>query len=243
MTTILTIASGKGGVGKTSLTLNLALLLAKRGKKVLVVDGDTGLANADVQLNLRPEHDLADVLTGQVPVTQAVTPTPHGFSLLAGRSGHAGLANLTGAQLDNLFAQLLSVSHTFDLVLIDAAAGVSPITLSLCARSGKTLLVTTPDPSSFTDAYALIKLLHQGYGIANAQLVANQAGAADGRFIHQRLAIAMEKFLNLPPLPHLATIPHDRLYATAVRQHQLAAVAFPQSPAVEALRLLAQNLA
>jgi flagellar biosynthesis protein FlhG len=239
---ILAVASGKGGVGKTSFTLNLAALLAKQGHRVLVVDGDIGLANADVQLNLQPAHDLADVLARKLPLAEALTPTPHGFHLLAGRAGHQGLANLPLAQLHLFLNDLTPVAQQFTLTLIDAAAGLNPHVLALCSRAGATLLLTTPDPSSLTDAYALVKLLWQQFGTANAHLIVNQATAREAASTHRKIATAMESFLHLPAPKLLGAIPTDRLYATAVKTHQLAAAAFPQCPAVLALQQLIPHL-
>ncbi|MFZ2587116.1 MAG: AAA family ATPase, partial [Alphaproteobacteria bacterium] len=162
------IASGKGGVGKTSFTLNLATQLAKQGKKVLVVDGDTGLANLDVQLNIKPAYDIGHVLAGQATVAQALTPTPQGFTLLAGRAGDAHLANLPLPSLHSLISNVRNAG--FPIVLIDISAGIHTQALAFCAAADTTLLLTTPDPAAFTDAYALLKLLWANHGVANAHL-------------------------------------------------------------------------
>lgn len=236
------VASGKGGVGKTGITLNLATLLAKRGRKVLVFDGDTGLANLDVQLNIKPERDLAHYITGQSALKHIVTPTPLGFSLIAGRSGHQGLVNLPLPKLTTLLNDLRALGDTYDTIFLDVAAGVHPQALMLCAQSTATLLVATPDPSSLTDAYALVKLMWQDNATANAHLIVNQATAADAKHVHTRISTAMQQFLHLPPLPFLGAIPSDRLYATAVKSHQLAAQAFPQAPAVKALAEITHKL-
>lgn len=272
---IYAIASGKGGVGKTSFTLNLAALLARTGQQVLLLDGDTGLANLDVQLNLHPERDLAHVINGEATLAQIATPVPQlssgrgGVTLLPGRAGNAGLTSLTQPQLTGLMGQLRtlatpqppSTQHPntqhpsipasqhpgtphppYTTTLIDVAAGIAPAQLLLCAQADATLLLTTPDPSALTDAYALIKLLHQQHNAANAHLVVNQAAAREAKATHARLSTAAERFLGLPPLPYLGHVPTDRLYATAVKSHQLAALAFPQSPSVQAIAALLPHL-
>ncbi|MCA3244622.1 MAG: AAA family ATPase [Alphaproteobacteria bacterium] len=237
-----TVASGKGGVGKTSLTLNLAAVLAKQGRRVLVVDGDTGLANADVQLNLKPAYDLADALQGQRTLADIITPTPYGFALIAGRSGHPGLASLPLPTLTTWLNDLRALGADYDLILLDAAAGIAPPTLLMAAQSAATLLITTPDPSSLTDAYALVKLLWLQHGVANARLVVNQATAREAAQVHTRLNAAATGFLQLPPLPLVGKIPSCKFFAQAVRNHELAFKAFPRSTAVAALATLAKTL-
>lgn len=238
-----TIASGKGGVGKTSFTVNLATQLDKLGHKVLVIDGDTGLANLDVQLNLQPQTDLSHVLAGTHGLADVITPTPQGFGLIAGRAGHAGLAGLPLPKLTQWLADVrtLATQQNYSHVLIDAAAGVAPQTLAMCAQANHTLLVTTPDPSSLTDAYALIKLLHLQQGVANCSLIVNQASVREAGFVHTKLTQAAQNFLKLPPLPFLASIPSDKNWSQAIRLHQLASTAFPSTASVEAIQSLAKS--
>jgi flagellar biosynthesis protein FlhG len=239
---LITVASGKGGVGKTSLTLNLATQLAKQGQQVLVIDGDTGLANADVQLNLKPDYDLAHALNGQKTLSEITTRTPQGFALIAGRSGHGGLVNLPLPTLTHWLNELRSLGQVYDVILLDAAAGIAPPTLLMCAQSTATLLITTPDPSSLTDAYALLKLLWLQHGVANAKLVVNQATAREAAHVHTRLNAAATGFLQLPPLALVGQIPACKYFAQAVKNHELASVVFPHSAAVEALAKLAKQL-
>lgn len=249
ITPVYAIASGKGGVGKTSLTLNLATVLAKQGHHVLLLDGDTGLANLDVQLNVQPERDLAHVLAGQATLSDILLPIPQltttkgSVTLIPGRAGHAGLTNVTQPQLTTLLNDLHTLAQNYTMTLIDVAAGVAPAQLLMCAQATSTLLVTTPDPSSLTDAYALIKLLWQQHGTSNTRIIVNQASKTEAASVHTRLTTAAEKFLQLPPLPLLGFIPSDRLYATAVKSQQIAAITFPHCPAVEAIEKLALTLA
>jgi flagellar biosynthesis protein FlhG len=195
-----------------------------------------------VQLNLRPKFDLAYALTAQKPLAEIITPTPYHFDLIAGRAGHAGLAGLLLPTLSNWLNELRELGKTYDMVLLDAAAGISPHTLLMCAQSTATLLLTTPDPSSLTDAYALLKLLWQQHTCANAQLIVNQATVREGAVVHKRLSTAATQFLELPPLPLMGSIPSCKYYSQAIKNHQLAFSAFPHSPALQEIRLLAKSL-
>lgn len=235
ITPLYAVASGKGGVGKTSLTITMAALWAKQGKKVLVIDGDTGLANIDVQLNLKPEKDLGHVLTGKATLLETVVKTPLGFEVAPGRSGHGGLANLPMGAVQVLLRQARSLAPDYDVILLDVAAGISATELAFCAGSDAVLVVTTPDPSAYTDAYALVKLLWKEHGLANTRLIVNMASAREGADIHKRLAQAAEHFLGLPDLAYAGHIPPCRQYAQAIKLHQLPVVAFPTSPAVVAV--------
>lgn len=243
MTPLYAVASGKGGVGKTSLTLTMATLWAKQGKKVLVIDGDTGLANIDVQLNLKPERDLGHVLTGKATLLETVLKTPLGFEVAPGRSGHGGLANLPAPVIQGLLRQARALAPDYDVVLLDVAAGISSTELAFCAGSDAVLVVTTPDPSAYTDAYALIKLLWKEHGLANTRLIVNMASAREGADIHKRLEQAAEHFLGLPELAYAGHVPPCRQYAQAVKMHQLPVVAFPASPAVVAVEKVLAGLA
>lgn len=249
---VFAIASGKGGVGKTSLTLNLATLLARQGKAVLLLDADTGLANLDVQLNLQPEKDVAHVLAGQATLANialrvdALNP-PKGtgrVTLLPGRAGHAGLAEAPLPALMDLIAKAktFAAEQSYDCVLMDVAAGVAPAQLVFCAAADATLLVTTPDPAALTDAYALVKLLWQQHGTANARVLVNMASAREAEAVAARLNTATKAFLKLNPMPLLGAIPICRDYAAAVRGHRIAAIASPNAKAVEALEKLAKAL-
>lgn len=235
LTPVYAVASGKGGVGKTSLTLTMAALWAKQGKKVLVVDGDTGLANIDVQLNLKPKRDLGDVIAGSATLMEIILKTPLGFEIAPGRSGHGSMANLPMGAVQGVLRNIRTVAPDYDVVLVDVAAGVSSTELALCAACDAVLVITTPDPSAYTDAYALIKLLWKEHGLAHARVVVNMASAREGADIHKRLEQATGHFLGLPELAYAGHIPPCRQYAQAVKLHQLPVVAFPNSPAVVAV--------
>lgn len=241
-TPIVAFASGKGGVGKTSLCLNVATLLAKQGKKVLVFDGDIGLANIDVQLAMAPEKDLSHVLNGQASLEEIITKSERGFYVIPGRSGLERTPFLTALERRDLLNKLRDVAGAFDLVILDVAAGVDEEVLGFANFADRAILITTPDPSSITDAYAVMKLLKLHHNRTNCELVLNQVGSKqEGDFTYEKLKTAAEKFLGLG-LPLAGIIPYDRQYATAVKMQKIAVNTFPNAEAPQAIEKLAANL-
>jgi len=234
-TPIIAFASGKGGAGKTSLCLNTALLLAQQGRKVLVFDGDYGLANIDVQLGLTPQQDLSDVIEGRCTLEDILTKSDRGFWVLPGRSGAQSTSLINTLQKHDILKQLRNLSGAFDVVLLDVGAGVDDSVLGLTYTADRTVLVVTPDPSSITDAYAVVKLQQARYGNSNCQLLINQAGGqTEGQLTAEKIQKAANNFLQVQ-LPLLGIIPYDRQYAAAVKQQKLLVQAFPNSESAAAL--------
>lgn len=198
---IVAVASGKGGVGKTWFSITLAHALTKMGKRVLLFDGDLGLANVDVQLGLMPKRDLNDVIRGRLGLDKVIQPYEEGgFDIVAGRSGQASLSALPSQRLALLRDQLLEVSSEYDVVITDLGAGVDRTVRMLSATAGTTLLITTDEPTSLTDAYAFIKLGNAAGMSKNVNIVVNMASSiTEGEKTYKTLLKACENFLKLSP--------------------------------------------
>lgn len=198
---IIAVASGKGGVGKTWFSITLAHALAKSGKSVLLFDGDLGLANVDVQLGLMPKRDLNDVIRGRLSIDHVVQRYEDGpFDIIAGRSGQASLSALPSQRLLMLRDGLLDIANKYDVVIIDLGAGVDRTVRMFSAMATKTLLVTTDEPTSLTDAYAFIKLGTAAGMSKNVDIVVNMASSVvEGEKTYKTLLKACENFLRLSP--------------------------------------------
>ena len=197
---ILAVASGKGGVGKTWFSITLAHSLARAGSRVLLFDGDLGLANVDVQLGVTPERDLASVIAGQITLEQAVTKHTAGFDIVAGRSGSGSLATLPASRLLSLRDELGEFGQGYDWVVLDLGAGIERTVRLLAAQSRACLVITTDEPTAITDAYAFIKVSTLERLVDNPQIVINMAAnQRDGERTYQTLLRACREFLKIEP--------------------------------------------
>ena len=241
---LLAVASGKGGVGKTWLSITLSQALSEAGQRTLLFDGDLGLANVDVQLGLMPDHDLAEVLQGRCALAEARSRSEAaGFDVIAGRSGSGGLAGLAPEKLAEVTDSLFRLAADYDRVVVDLAAGVERPVRFLAAQCGLCLVVLTDEPTSMTDAYAFIKLTLARSPQCDLRIVVNQAASeSEGERTYQALAKACESFLQVRP-PLLAIVPRDPKVKAAIRNQAPLLTRFPNSPAAESLRRLAAEVA
>jgi len=229
---LIAVASGKGGVGKTWFAITLAQALARAGQRVLLFDGDLGLANVDVQLGLMPEHDLGTVLAGTVDLPHAVTRHAEGgFDVLAGRSGSGALAALEPALLDRALAGLRNAARGYDVVLLDLGAGVERAVRRMAARADLLLVLATDEPTSLTDAYAVVKLFYTDRPDGEARLVINQAQThAAGERTYAALARACTTFLRRAPAL-AGIIRRDDRVRDAIRRQTPLLTRHPSCPA------------
>jgi flagellar biosynthesis protein FlhG len=245
---ITAITSGKGGVGKTFLSANLAAALSRQGERVLVLDADLGLANLDVVLNLFPKITLHDVFTGRSSVDEAILAGPGGYSVLLAGSGMVEYSRLTPEVRDQLQQVIDEVAPRFDRVLLDTGAGISDVVLYTVSLAQQVLVVATPEPTSLTDAYATIKVLAMTQQRYRPQLVVNQVRkAGEGRAVRQQLQTVIDRYVS-PTLPEPVTIelvgevPIDPSVREAVLKRELLMNRQPKAPAALALNLLASRL-
>ena len=238
------IASGKGGVGKTWLSITLAHALVKIGRRVVLVDGDLGLANVDIQLGLAPEIDLGHVLDQDIALsTAAIRHETTGIDIVAGRSGVGSLASVPINRLMALGAGLARLAGTYDRTIIDLGAGIDRPVRYLAGMAGRALVITNDEPTSLTDAYALIKLLHHAGAGSGIGIAVNMATSkAEGERTYKTLAKACETFLGMVP-PLWGVVRRDRRVRESIRSQSALLSRFPNSEAGEDVIMIAQQLA
>jgi len=239
---VISITSGKGGVGKTNIAANLAYLLAKMRKRTLILDADCGLANIDLILGLTPKYNLSHVLKGEKTLKEAIINGPGGIKILPSSSGIQEMSSLTAAQKLFLQDELNVLPSRPDFMLIDTGAGINENVMYFNMVAGETIVVVTPEPTSLTDAYALIKVLYQRHAKKRFRLLVNMVKTEqEAKEVFLRMAQATNHFLNLA-IEHLGYVFHDENIAQAVKQQTLLAELYPTSISVNCLRKVAEKL-
>ena len=240
---IIAIASGKGGVGKTWFAITLANLLARSGRRVVLFDGDIGLANVDVQLGLTPPKDLSGVFAGKYSLRESITHYEDGnFDVIAGRSGSGSLTDLTNEQLQQLKLDLIDLAQNYDYVLLDLGAGIDKSVRFLSSIAARLIMVVTEEPTSLTDAYAFIKLSSNMPQVPQTQIVVNQAGTQkDGQKTYDSLNRACTTFLKVSP-PCLGIIRRDNKVRDTIRAQQSMIITAPHSTAATDMATIAIKL-
>lgn len=236
------VTSGKGGVGKTNITANLACMLAKMNKKTMILDADAGLANIDVILGLTPKYNLHDVLTGKRSLSEIMVSGPEGIRILPSASGIQEMADLSRGQKLTLLEDLNSIQEDLDFMLIDTAAGIANNVMYFNVAAGEIIVVTSPEPTSLTDAYALIKILYQRYAKKRFRVLINMvSGAAEARKVYRRLSSATDHFLNLN-IEFMGYILHDKKLQDAVRMQKAVVELYPDSQASLCVKKIAEKI-
>lgn len=236
------VTSGKGGVGKTNLSVNLATVAARAGKRVLIIDADLGLANVEIVLGVKPRHHLGDLLDGNLSIEDVLVQGPPGVSLLPAGSGVQALTQLTGEQKMRLVQAMDPVEDLFDLVLIDSGAGIGENVLFFVGAAQEAILVVSPEPTSLVDAYAAVKVLSQQAGVRTFNVIVNPVvDELAARAIFQKLTAVTGKFLEAR-VRHLGYVPRDENLHRAIMAQRPLCEMFPSSPAARAIAAIGDRL-
>ena len=239
---VIAVSGGKGGVGKTNVSLNTAIALAQQGKKVLVLDADLGLANVDVMLGLRVKLNLSHVLSGEYEIDDIIIEGPAGINIIPATSGTQSMVDLTPSEHAGLIRAFSDIKTKFDILIVDTAAGISDMVLSFTRAAQDIMLVVCDEPTSITDCYALMKLLSREHGVFKFKVIANMVRSPrEGQQLFSKLTKVTDRFLDVA-LDLVAVIPFDENIRKSSRKQKAIVEAFPESPAAIAFTNLAKRI-
>lgn len=243
---VITVTSGKGGVGKSNVSVNLAIQMSRLGKRAVILDADFGLANIEVMLGVRPKYNLADMMFRGRDVKDIICAGPEDIGFISGGSGLREMTNLNKDQILSLVRTMYELDHYADVVIIDTGAGISDTVIELVSSSSEVLLVATPEPTSITDAYALLKTLHRHDSFeaerTSIKMIGNRIQSyEEGKELYLKLNTVVNKFLGME-MDYLGAIPYDECLPRAVMQQQPVSLAYPDAPSARALLELAMVL-
>ncbi len=238
---VIAVTSGKGGVGKSNVSLNLAVSLSQAGENVLVMDADMGLANLDILLGLTPKQNLLHVLEGKCSLEDIIISGPAGISIIPASSGVRSMSELNAAQNMGIIQAFSELTRPVDTLIIDTAAGLADSVVSFARAAKEIIVVVCDEPASITDAYAMIKVLNKDFGIQRMHVLANQARSMQqGRELYMKLAKVSDKYLEVA-LDYMGAIPYDEYLKKAVQKQKCVTDVFPRSPASLAFRQMAKK--
>jgi len=243
---VITVTSGKGGVGKSNTSINLALQFKKLGKRVIILDADFGLANIEIMFGTVPKHNLCDLIYQGKDITEVITWGPGEVGFISGGSGIAGLSNLSREYLTYIIQNLARLDAIADVIIIDTGAGISDAVLEFLVASGEIILVTTPEPTSITDSYSLIKALnrHPRFSKENStiKVLANKVSTdEEGMSLFKKLNAVVSRYLDLG-IEFLGSIPQDQQLANAVMQQTPVSLAHPNAKSARAYEAVTARL-
>ena len=230
---VIAVTSGKGGVGKSSTSINLALQFKRLGKKVVILDADFGMANIEVMFGVIPKYNLSDLLFKEKSIRDIVGEGPEGVGFISGGSGIAKMVNLDNDQIRKLVNKMAELEDIADVIIIDTGAGIAPSVMEFLVASPEILLVTTPEPTSITDSYALLKALSMNEdfdkNVTSIKMIANKVSSEmEGRRVYEKLSVVVTKFLNLE-IGFIGTVPHDKDITKAIMKQKPVSIMYPNS--------------
>jgi len=239
---VLAVASGKGGVGKTNVSVNLAVSLAKTGQKVMLMDADLGLANVDIMLGLNTPYNLSHVMDGSKSLSEVIIKGPAGIDIIPAASGLQHMAELTPVEHAGLIQAFSELNNELDVLIVDVAAGIADSVVSFCRAAHEVVVVVCDEPASITDAYALIKVLSREYGIQRFRVVANMAqDPKHGRVLFSKILAVTDRFLDVT-MDYMGAVPFDHALRKAVQQQRAVVELSPQAVVSQAFREMARRI-
>jgi flagellar biosynthesis protein FlhG len=246
MARVITVTSGKGGVGKSNTAINLAIQFRKMGQRVIILDADFGLANIEIMFGAVPKHNLCDLIYQGMNIRDIITWGPMDVGFISGGSGITGMSNLSKENLDYIIQNLAELDETADTIIVDTGAGISDAVLDFLVASGEILLVTTPEPTSITDSYSLIKALgrHPRFSSETSQIkvIANKVtDEREAQALYRKLEAVVARYLHLP-ISYLGMIPQDSQLSKAVMQQTPVSLNNPKARSAIAYEVIAAKL-
>jgi flagellar biosynthesis protein FlhG len=239
---VVAVTSGKGGVGKTNVSVNLAVSLAAQGKSVVLFDADLGLANVDIALGLKPKYDIRHVISGERTLEEILMEGPNGIRVVPASSGVSSMTSLTSQQQAGLIRTFNELTFPVDALIVDTGAGIDRSVLTFTSACQEIVVVICDEPTSITDAYALIKVLNRECGVKRFQLLANMVDDdRQGRQLYDKVSRVADRFLDVH-LGYLGAIPRDDYLRKAVQQQNAVVQAYPRSQSAQALTKLAKAI-
>ena len=243
---VITVTSGKGGVGKSNVAINLAVQFKKMGQRVIILDADFGLANIEVMFGAVPKHNLCDLIYQGKNIREIITWGPMDIGFISGGSGIAGMSNLSKDYLTYIIKNLSELDEMADIIIVDTGAGISDAVLEFLVASGEILLVTTPEPTSITDSYSLVKALnrHPRYSkeVSHVKVIANKVeNGQEGRLLFEKLDTVVARYMKIT-ITYLGMVPQDAQLAKAVMQQMPVSIQNPESRSAQAYEMLAAKL-
>ncbi len=238
---VIAVTSGKGGVGKTNVSVNMAVSMAQDGKKVMIMDADLGLANIDIMLGLHPKYNLSHVISGERTLEEVIIEGPAGVKIIPASSGTQSMVELTPMQHAGVVQAFSELSYDVDVLIVDTAAGITDSVISFTRAAQEVIVVVCDEPTSITDAYAIIKLLNRDCGIQRLRVLCNKVHSMqEGRELFLKMVRVADKFLDVT-LDFMGSVPYDEYVRKAMQKQKAVVDVFPRSKSAMAFKNMAKK--